>query len=161
MKSRIYKDWQTSVRSTTNWKMSRKIKCDKIIKLYDPYFVGNVAIKGDTIIYLVVAPKQRNKGYGSKLLSLAEKEILKKFKEVRLVPQDNQDYLREFYAKRGYSGFSETDDGYDEADKTWWEMKKVEYKEKKYDLEKQKKLVKRKSSLIKAKKSLLSYVPMA
>lgn len=125
MQYRILKSNQSRVRCL-NWKKTVKIEADKIIKLYDPYLIGSLYIKENWIYNLVVNPKYRNKGYGSKLLKIAEKEIFKKYNKVRLTPQDNNDSLREFYSKNGYEGYSKDNPYYEEEDKGWWEMWKLQ-----------------------------------
>ena len=124
MRYRILKSNQSRVRCL-NWKKTVKIEADKIIKLYDPYLIGSLYIKENWIYNLVVNPKYRNKGYGSKLLKIAEKEIFKKYNKVRLTPQDNNDSLRKFYSKNGYEGYSKDNPYYEEEDKGWWEMWKL------------------------------------
>ena len=109
-----------------NWEKTVKVEADKIIKLYDPYLIGSLYIKENWIYNLVVNPKYRNKGYGSKLLKIAEKEIFKKYNKVRLTPQDNNDSLREFYSKNGYEGYSKDNPYYEAEDKGWWEMWKLQ-----------------------------------
>lgn len=124
MRYRILKSNQSRVRCL-NWKKTVKVEADKIIKLYDPYLIGSLYIKENWIYNLVVNPKYRNKGYGSKLLKIAEKEIFKKYNKVRLTPQDNNDSLREFYSKNGYECYSKDNPYYEEEDKGWWEMWKL------------------------------------
>lgn len=128
MKIRKYKLWQTSYRSCINWK--HRIKSKKngtVLKIYNNgILIGNVIFyDNDNVIYnLSINPKYQFKGYGSMLLKAAEKEIFKKFNEVKLTPQDNDESLRLFYSKNGYTGFDERDEGYEEEDKTWWIMTK-------------------------------------
>ena len=124
MRYRILKSNQSRVRCL-NWKETVKVEADKIIKLYDPYLIGSLYIKENWIYNLVINPKYRNKGYGSKFLKIAEKEIFKKYNKVRLTPQDNNDSLREFYSKNGYEGYSKDNPYYEEEDKGWWEMWKL------------------------------------
>lgn len=124
MHYRILKSNQSRVRCL-NWKETVKVEADKIIKLYDPYLIGSLYIKENWIYNLVINPKYRNKGYGSKLLKIAEKEIFKKYNKVRLTPQDNNDSLREFYSKNDYEGYSKDNPYYEEEDKGWWEMWKL------------------------------------
>ena len=96
-----------------------------IIKLYNKgVLLGSLCIKENWIYNLVVNPKFRFNGYGKKLIKKAEKIISRKYKTINLTPQDNDESLRLFYSKLGYSGYDETSPGYEEEDKSWWVMSK-------------------------------------
>lgn len=128
MRIRKYNLRQTSIRRVCDF--SERIHLHKdgvVLKLYDKgsILLGQVIVwEGNWISYLVVNPKYRGKGYGKKLIALAEKEIFKKYKTAKLIPQDNDESLRLFYSKLGYSGFLKSEPGYEEEDKSWWEMTK-------------------------------------
>lgn len=122
MRYKIYKPNQIRIRDL-DWKNSHKIQDGFIIKLYDNHtLVGNCYIVENWIYNLVINPKFRDKGYGSKLLKIAENVIIKKYKSVRLTPQDNNSGLREFYAKNGFVGFSLTEQEKHDGEKEYWEM---------------------------------------
>lgn len=122
MRYKTFKPNQIRIRNL-DWKTSHKAKKGTIIKLYDKHnLVGNCLIESNWIYSLVINPKYRNNGYGSKLLEIAEKEIFKKYDAVCLIPQDNKTELREFYSKNNYVGFSLTEQEEHEGEKDYWMM---------------------------------------
>jgi len=125
MKIKKYKSNQTSYRSLDWSRKKSNDNFDFIVKLYNKgSLFGSLCIRENWIFNLVVNPKFRFNGYGKKLIKEAEKIIKKKYKTVNLTPQDNDESLRLFYSKLGYSGFNENTPGYEEEDKTWWIMSK-------------------------------------
>jgi len=125
MKIKSYKSIQTSYRSLDWSRKKSNDNFDFIIKLYNKgSLLGSLCIRENWIYNLVVNPKFRLNGYGKKLINEAEKIICRKYKTVNLTPQDNDESLRLFYLKLGYSGYDETTPGYEEEDKTWWVMSK-------------------------------------
>ena len=122
MKIKVYKSNQTSYRSL-DWSRKKNINFDSILKIYNKgSLLGSLCIRENWIYNLVVNPKFRFNGYGKKLIKEAEKIISKKYKTINLTPQDNDESLRLFYSKLGYSGFNENTPGYEKEDKTWWKM---------------------------------------
>ena len=122
MRYKKFKSNQIRLRNL-DWKTSHKAKKGLIIKLYDKHnLIGNCLIQDNWIYSLVINPKFRNQGYGSKLLKIAEKEILKKEKCVCLIPQDNKPNLRNFYSKNGFVGFSTTEQLEHDGEKDYWLM---------------------------------------
>lgn len=121
MRLRIYKPKRIRLSS---WKETVKAKRDYVIKLYHHGLVGQICVTDNLISNFVVNPSKRRKGYGSKLLREAEKLIFQNFEEAVLVPEDNAPHLRMYYSKRGFTGFSESEEGYEPEDKSWWIMTK-------------------------------------
>jgi ribosomal protein S18 acetylase RimI-like enzyme len=68
--------------------------------------VGQIAVQDEWVFFFVVDPDFRELGIGSKLLSLAEKEISKKHQFVALnVEKESEKSLIPYYTKHGYSPF--------------------------------------------------------
>lgn len=84
--------------------------------------IASCYVRNNFIYSLVVNPKYRRMGYGSKLLKLAEEQIKKNYKCSKVVPQDNDLKLRDYYSKNGYLGFSKSETDYIDEDKYWWIM---------------------------------------
>ena len=125
MKIKVYKSNQTSYRSLDWSRKKKNMNFDSILKIYNNgVLLGSLCIRENWIYNLVVNPKYRFNGYGKKLIEKAEIIISKKYKTVNLTPQDNDESLRLFYSKLGYSGYDENSPEYEEEDKTWWVMSK-------------------------------------
>lgn len=123
MKIKSYKSNQTSYRSLDWSRKKKNDNFDLVVKIYNKgSLLGSLCIRENWIYNLVVNPKFRFNGYGRKLIKEAEKIIGKKYKTINLTPQDNDESLRLFYSKLGYSGFNKNTPGYEEEDKTWWKM---------------------------------------
>ena len=88
------------------------------------YTEATVLVKENWITYLVINPKFRGKGLGTILLRKAEELISKKYNEVKLTPQDNEQILRNWYEKKGYISIPLDTIGYEEENKEYWVMTK-------------------------------------
>ena len=122
MRIKFYKN-KTRARSIFNW--NKSFKKNFFLKLKNKSnLIGTCYLKDGFIYSLVINPKYRNKGYGKLLLKAAEIRLRKlNYKMVKLIPQDNDDSLREFYSKQGYIGLDKHPD-YEEENKEWWIMYK-------------------------------------
>ena len=111
-----------SFRKANNWNRKNKASNGTIIKIREKgNLLGSVFVRKNWILSLVVNPKYRGIGIGRILLNQAEKVIKKNYKVVYLIPMDNEEYLRKWYAKNGY--FSSPDSyKYEEEDKASWIM---------------------------------------
>ena len=125
MKAKIYKTGRN--RSILNWKNGYRIdRFSTLLKIRDKgNLIATCYLKGEYVYGLVVNPKFRNSGYGKKMLAYAEKVLGKNgYKEMKLIPQDNDDNLRNYYSKLGFTGHDKSEPGYEEEDKEWWIMSK-------------------------------------
>lgn len=125
MKALVYYSNKTnpvSIRSLDWFKYKLKEEAI-VIKLRDKgKLIGNCYIKENIIYGLVIKSQYRKNNYGKILLDKACKMIWKKYKTAKLIPQDNEIKLRNYYSKLGFKGYSKTDKGYEEEDKEWWWM---------------------------------------
>ena len=123
MKIKYYKN--TSYRGVLNWNKTNKYSNGIVIKIREKgELLGSVLVKENWITYLVINPKFRGKGLGTILLRKAEELISKKYNEVKLIPQDNEQILRNWYEKKGYISIPLDTIGYEEENKEYWVMTK-------------------------------------
>ena len=114
-----------------NWVQSYELKSGLLVRLYDSGLKAQCIIKENCIYSLVVNPKYRKLGYGKKCLKKAEQIISQKYNTAFLIPQDNDNNLRNYYSKLGYIGYTGNEVGYEAEDKAWWWMHKELTKKKK------------------------------
>lgn len=111
-----------SFRKASNWNRRNKTSNGTIIKIRDKgKLLGSVFVRKNWIWSLVVNPKYRGIGIGRVLLNQAEKVIKKNYKIAYLIPMDNEEWLRKWYIKNGYSASTDSYK-YEEEDKTSWIM---------------------------------------
>lgn len=123
------KKYQGSKRVRYGYDWHKSYKCGEnsiVFKLKDNGdLIGQIVVRDRLILDFVVNPKYRGKGYGKYLLHKAEEEIFTRYDQAVVVPQDNADKLREYYASLGYkSKYNGDEEDYDEANPYCWAMTK-------------------------------------